>query len=78
MQKIRLSPDTMRVYEFVVRFIQAHGGMSPTQQDIAAACFMSRSSVQKHLTFLHASGYIGWLPGAKRAIWLPPDEPDED
>ena len=76
MRKIQLSPDTQRVYGFIVRYIQAHRGLPPTQQEIAGECYMSRSSVQKHLTFLHASGHIGWLPGAKRAIWIPLDEPD--
>jgi len=77
MRKIELSPDTERVYVFVVGYIRGHQGLPPTQQEIAAACYMSRSSVQKHLTFLHASGHIEWTPGAKRAIWIPVEESED-
>lgn len=77
MRKIILPSEAEKVYDFIVAYITAHRGLSPTQQDIAQGCFMSRTTVQKHLTFLHASGRIGWMPGAKRAIWLLSDEVDD-
>ncbi|GEM_PF-1856028 len=78
MPKQRLLPDTGRVYAFISQYIEAHRGLPPTQQEMAAACYMSRSTIQKHLAFLHASGHIEWKPGAKRAIWLPSDDSDDD
>lgn len=76
MRKILLPEETERVYDFIVEYIRTHHGLSPTQDEIANGCFMSRSSVQRHLPFLHASGRIELTPGAKRSIWLPPEDTD--
>ncbi len=67
----RFSPaDTEKVYRFIAGYIAAHHGLAPSQLEIARACHMSRSSVQKHLMFLVGEGRIGWIEGGKRAIWL--------
>lgn len=72
----RSEEDTERVYQFIVGYLDEHNNLSPTQQEIATACHMSRSSVQRHLTLLDAHGRICWTEGAKRSIWLP--KPSEE
>ncbi|MCU0475982.1 MAG: hypothetical protein MUC99_07710 [Anaerolineae bacterium] len=63
--------DTERVYAFIVRYIDQHNGMAPSQAEIAVACHMSRSSVQKHLMWLSGQGRICLIEGGRRSLWLP-------
>ena len=63
--------DTQHVYQFIVEFIRLHGGYPPSQQEIAAACYMSRSTVQRHLDILAAHGRIIREERRARGIWLP-------
>ena len=73
-------PPSMRdeVYNFLVRYKQAHNGNSPTLREIAAACHIAVSSVSHHLTHLRLEGRIVFhgksrmieLPGS---TWQPPD-----
>lgn len=77
MRKIHLPKDVERVYDFLVEYIESHRGLPPTQAEIAAGCYLSRTTVQRYLTFLHACGRIGWNQGGKRSIWLLSEDDDD-
>ena len=62
------------VLAFVAQYIHTHGH-SPSQREIGAACFMSRSNVVRYLDLLEAWGYIRREPGVPRTISLIPQEP---
>jgi SOS-response transcriptional repressor LexA len=72
---LKLRPDTERVYDFIKRYFIENGGRPPTHREIAGACYMARSSVQRHLDILDAYGLIVREPGMARGLTLPP--PDE-
>ena len=59
-----------RVYEFIREFKKAEYGLSPSFEEIAEACFMSRSSVLHYLDWLEAWGKITRTPGMPRSIAL--------
>jgi response regulator of citrate/malate metabolism len=69
-QRITLE-DTDHVYQFIVEFIHTHGGYPPSQEEIARACYMSRSAVQRYLDVLAAHGRIIREERRARGIWLP-------
>jgi len=50
------SDTTERVYRFIVDYIAAHDGLSPSQREIAEGCYIVRSAVLRHLDRLEAWG----------------------
>jgi SOS-response transcriptional repressor LexA len=58
---------TIAVYVFLWNYHQEHG-FSPTQQEIAEACFMARSGVLRHLDKLTIWGWISRAEGKARGI----------
>jgi repressor LexA len=69
-----LPETTERIYAFLCRYI-ADQGVAPSVREIAAACFLNRTSVGEHLLRLELLGRIERRPGKARAIRLlsPPD-----
>jgi SOS-response transcriptional repressor LexA len=67
--KSGLKPDSQRVYSFIVSFIDERG-FPPSQREIATGCFMARSSVQRHLDVLEATGFIEREMGTARSLSL--------
>lgn len=61
------------VLAFVSRYIRTHGH-SPSQREIGAACYMSRTNVVRYLDRLEAWGYIRREPGVPRTISLIPKD----
>jgi len=60
---------TEAIYTFIERFIEEYG-IPPSQREIAAACFLVRSAVIRHLDRLEAYGRIVRIPGKSRGIRL--------
>ena len=58
---------TKDVYLFLWNYYQEHG-YSPTQQEIADACYLARTSVTRHLDKLTIWGWISREDGKARAI----------
>ncbi len=69
-----LPETTERIYAFLCRYV-AEQGVAPSVREIAAACFLNRTSVTEHLVRLEMLGRIERRPGRARAIRLlpPPD-----
>lgn len=65
----RLSPTQSRMMTFISDYIAACG-CAPTQREIAANCFISKTVVVKHLTRLQLDGLLTWQPGRSRSIKL--------
>ena len=60
---------TERVYAFIKAYWQAHR-LSPSQQEIADNCFISKSAVARHLDRLEGEGKIERVPFIPRSISL--------
>ena len=58
---------TQAVYVFIWNYYQEHG-FSPTQQEIAEACYIARSGVLRHLDKLTIWGWISREDGKARGI----------
>jgi len=58
---------TKDVYTFVWNYYEEHG-FGPTQQEIAAACFLAQSSVSRHLDKLTIWGWISREVGKSRSV----------
>ena len=65
------SDTTERVYRFIVDYIAAHDGLSPSQREIAEGCYIVRSAVLRHLDRLEAWGRSLREPGKARSIRIP-------
>jgi repressor LexA len=65
---------TATVYEFLCVYIAAHG-YAPSLREIAAGCFIGRSSVTHHLDRLEVSGKLVRDPGQARSIRLIAEPP---
>ena len=63
---------TERVYTFIKTYWQAHR-LSPSQQEIADGCFISKSAVIRHLDRLEGQGKIVRVPHVPRSISLVED-----
>ena len=57
------------IYNYICNF-DAEYGYPPTITQIADACFMSRTTVVRHLDWLEAWGYLWREPGLPRAITI--------
>ncbi|MBA3867560.1 MAG: MarR family transcriptional regulator [Anaerolineae bacterium] len=60
---------TNAVYQFLWNYQQDHGFV-PTQQEIAAQCFLAQSSVSRHLDKLAKWGWLSREEGRARGIRL--------
>jgi SOS-response transcriptional repressor LexA len=63
------SSTTEVVYEFIRQYHEREG-LPPTIREIADACYIGRSTVQRHLDRLAGWGWIILLPGRARGILL--------
>lgn len=61
---------TQSVYQFICQFMAEHNGLSPSQREIADGCFISQSTVGRHLDILMAQGCIRRVSGVFRSISL--------
>lgn len=68
-----LRETAKEVYEFIGGYITERG-FSPSMDDIAAACYLSRSSVLRYLDKLEAWGLISREPGIPRSLRVFEDE----
>lgn len=55
------------VYHYIERYIDAHGH-SPNYDEIAAGCYMARSTVLRYLDLLEGRGHITRTPHIARSI----------
>lgn len=60
---------THAVYQFLWDYVQQHG-FPPTQQEIAAHCFLTQPSVSRHLDKLEKWGWLIREEGKARSIKL--------
>jgi hypothetical protein len=66
------------IYDFIVQYKRDHDGLSPTFDEIAEGCYLSRAGVKYHLPILQLQGIL--RIGGRRGIeviggaWVPPDE----
>jgi DNA-binding MarR family transcriptional regulator len=60
---------TNAVYQFLWDYVQQHG-FPPTQQEIAAHCFLTQPSVSRHLDKLEKWGWLIREEGKARSIKL--------
>ena len=58
-----------RVFNFIQAFFTEYGH-SPSMEEIAVACFFSRTTVLRYLDYLEAKGCITRTPGLPRSIAL--------
>jgi hypothetical protein len=67
-----------RIFDFIVRYKSEHDGLAPSNEEMAQACHISKSSVKHHLFMLERTDRIHVI--GRRAIeviganWKPPDE----
>ncbi len=62
-----------QVYAFIKAYIQEHT-YPPTLQEIADACYMSRTNVTRYIDRLQGMGRLARDPGRSRGITLLDDE----
>jgi SOS-response transcriptional repressor LexA len=69
--KVKLAnmETTIRLYCFIVGYIREHG-IPPTQQEMAAGCYVATGTVNRHLDRLHMWGYIERLEHTSRGVKL--------
>ncbi len=58
------------IYQFILDFYEREG-VYPTQREIAADCYLARSSVYYQLNKLEAQGRIERTPGRQRSLRIP-------
>lgn len=68
---------TEAVYKFICEYWEQEGS-APSIREIAAACYLGRSTVQRHLDRLAAWGWIIQRPGRARGIVLVDRENEPD
>jgi DNA-binding MarR family transcriptional regulator len=64
------NPTTEAIYQFIADYIEKYDGHSPSQKEIAEACFLPRGSVYNYLNRLEIEGRIYREPGVHRSIRL--------
>lgn len=69
-------PLLEQVYQFIVAYIDEHGN-NPTLREIAAGCYIGRSTTYRFLDKLEAQGRIIREPGQARSIRLPKPSSDQ-
>lgn len=69
--------EARRVYKHIYMLITT-GEPPPTQREIAASLYISKSQVQRHLDVLHAWGWIERRYGKARGISLTEYSPSPD
>ena len=62
-------PTTDDVYNYICLYIEENT-ISPTHREIAKACFIGKSTVEKHLTRLEAQNRIKRIFSVPRSITL--------
>lgn len=62
-------PNVEIIYAFICSYIQEYQ-ISPSQRDIAEACYMSHGNVARYLKKLEAQGRIKHYPHISRGIRL--------
>jgi len=62
--------DNARLIYNYIRNFDVEYGYPPTITQIAHACYMSRTTVARHLDWLEAWGYLLREPGLPRAITI--------
>lgn len=65
-----LSSQTTRIYRFIREQMEREQ-LPPTHREIAQACFISSSAVERHLEFLVSAGLIIRIQHTARGIRLP-------
>ncbi len=69
---MRPRADTNDIYNFILRYKTAHGGIAPTLREICEGCDIgSISTVNRHLTYLHDAGRIIRVLKEPRNIRIP-------
>lgn len=68
-QQKRLGVGALRVWLFITQYVEKRG-LPPTYREIAAGCYISKTTVGTHLLRLEARGYIDRGDGAARGIIL--------
>jgi repressor LexA len=68
-----LRENSKQVYTFINDYI-ARQGFAPSMDEIADACYLSRSSVVRYLDRLEAWGLISREPGVPRSLRVYEDE----
>ena len=66
-RKQRQEDNARLIYSYIISFEKEYG-YPPTITQIAQACYMSRTTVVRHLDWLEAWGYLLREPGLPRAI----------
>lgn len=69
MKTLRNDPICESVYDFVDKYIQEHH-YAPSQREIAAACYLGKTTVVRCLDRLEARGLIARDPGRARGIGI--------
>jgi SOS-response transcriptional repressor LexA len=66
-----LTPRHMDIYNYIRTYLQASGGISPTQMEIARRFrYAGVATIHGKLHDLKRHGLIDWLPKRERSIWL--------
>ena len=69
-------PDEMldRIYAFIHAYAAAHQGLTPSQREIAAGCYINVAYVGRYLDLLEARGRLERVRGQARSIRLTPSD----
>lgn len=67
MAKNRIQQTMDTVYDYICQHIQEHG-YPPSQREIAAACYLGKTTLVRYLDRLEANGRITHDPGFARSI----------
>lgn len=71
-----MSPTAKAIYREIVSYIASHGGLAPTQHEIASSIRIGEGGhIRWHLQKLEKAGLIVLLPRARRGIRLPEETP---
>ncbi len=68
-----VNENTKQVYEYIRDYYDANG-FAPSLDEIADACYLSRSTVVRYLDRLEAWGLVTRQPGVPRSLILNADE----
>lgn len=72
----QLEETLQDLYDFIEGYIRDHR-YSPSLREIAAACYLGRSTVLRYLTKLEAQGRITRMEGKTRSIALVKQEQED-
>jgi SOS-response transcriptional repressor LexA len=71
-----LTPRHIDIYNYIRTYLQATGGISPTQMEVAKRFrYAGVATIHGKLCDLKRHGLIDWLPRRERSIWLPYRDP---